>query len=99
MQTYYAFFEPGLIFATVRHGNDGGVSEMEWEHGIRCYYTTETNELVLMGQLLDDGFELLNKEAWDNFISSLDEPSNVPSNKFVSTHYVRDKWDGQSTIY
>jgi hypothetical protein len=99
MQTYYAFFDPGLIFATVRDGNNGGVTDIEFEHGIRCYYTTKTNELVLKAQLLDDGFELLNKEAWDNFISSLDEPSNVSSNKFVSTRYVRDKWDGQRTIY
>lgn len=99
MQTYYAFFEPGLTFATVRHGNDGGVTDMEFEHGIRCYCTKETNERKLEGQLLDDGFELLNKEDWNNFIGSLDDPGVTSNDHYINSRPKPDKWNNSREIY
>jgi uncharacterized protein (DUF1778 family) len=50
-------------------------------------------------EALKDRLDVLTKEQWSELISSLDEPVNVPSNKFISTRYVADKWDADRTIY
>jgi len=82
--------------AVVRPMTDG-ISDSEWFHGCRCF-THSLSEYKLI-QSVKDQLELLTKEQWSDFISSLDEPMNVPSNRFISTRYVPDKWDADRTIY
>ena len=82
--------------AVVRPMTDG-ISDAEWFHGCRCIEHSLSE--YKLTQSVKDKLDLLTKEQWSELISSLDEPGNVPSNKFISTRYVPDKWDADRTIY
>ena len=82
--------------AVVRPMTDG-ISDAEWFHGCRCIEHSLSE--YKLTQSVKDKLDLLTKEQWSELISSLDEPVNVPSNKFISTRYVPDKWDADRTIY
>ena len=83
--------------AVVRPATDG-VREFEWFHGCRSIPPNGMREYELKHHIRSLKYHLLSTEDWNSFISSLDEPT-VPSNFFVSTRKVRDKWDSQTTIY
>ena len=82
--------------AVVRPMTDG-ISDAEWFHGCRCFDHSLSE--YKMTQTVKDKLDVLTKEQWSELISSLDEPGNVPSNKFISTRITRDKWDADRTIY
>jgi len=76
-----------------------GITEIEWLHGCRCFEIS-ASEFKLKTRLKDrDDMHLLTTEDWSQFIGSLDDPGNVPSNRFVSTYVKRDKWDSNRPIY
>jgi hypothetical protein len=76
-----------------------GITELEWFHGARCFEYSQS-EYQLKTRLRDlDDMKLVTTEEWNHFISSLDDPGIVPSNRFISTRVVHDKWDADRTIY
>jgi hypothetical protein len=76
-----------------------GITEIEWFHGCRCFEIS-ASEFQLKRRIQNyTNMDLLTTEAWNHFISSLDDPGIVPSNRFVSTRIVRDKWDADRSIY
>ena len=76
-----------------------GITEIEWLHGCRCWSISES-QFQLKNQIASDpDFNLLTFEEWSNFISSLDDPGNVPNNSFRSTRVIRDKWDADRKVY
>jgi hypothetical protein len=91
---YHAIHFDGKV--VVRPMTDG-ITDAEWFHGCRCVEHSLSE--YKLTRALKDRLDLLTKEEWSELISSLDEPVNVPSNKFISTRYVRDKWDADRTIY
>jgi hypothetical protein len=76
-----------------------GISDAEWFHGCRCIEHSLSEYKLYERLKTNPGLTILDADAWKDFISSLDEPLNVPSNKFISTRYVPDKWDADRTIY
>ena len=74
-----------------------GITDAEWFHGCRCIEHSLSQ--YKLTEALKDRLDVLTKEQWSELISSLDEPTNVPSNKFISTRITRDKWDADRTIY
>ena len=91
---YHAIHFDGKV--VVRPMTDG-ITDAEWFHGCRCVEHSLSE--YKMTQTMKDRLDVLTKEQWSELISSLDEPGNVPSNKFISTRYVKDKWDADRTIY
>ena len=91
---YHAIHLDGKV--VVRPMTDG-ITDAEWFHGCRCVEHSMSE--YKLTQAIKDRLELLSKEQWSELISSLDDPLNVPSNKFISTRYVKDKWDSDRTIY
>lgn len=91
---YHAIHFDGKI--VVRPMTDG-ITDAEWFHGCRCVEHSLSE--YKLTKALKDRLDVLTKEEWFELISSLDEPVNVPSNKFISTRYVKDKWDADRTIY
>ena len=91
---YHAIHFDGKV--VVRPMTDG-ITDAEWFHGCRCVEHSLSE--YKLTRALKDRLDLLTKEEWSELISSLDEPVNVPSNRFVSTRYVKDKWDADRTIY
>jgi len=91
---YHAIHFDGKV--VVRPMTDG-ITDAEWFHGCRCVEHSLSE--YKMTQTIKDRLDVLTKEQWSELISSLDEPGNVPSNKFISTRITRDKWDADRTIY
>jgi len=91
---YHAIHFDGKV--VVRPMTDG-ITDAEWFHGCRCVEHSLSE--YKMTQTMKDRLDVLTKEQWSELISSLDEPGNVPSNKFISTRITRDKWDADRTIY
>lgn len=91
---YHAIHFDGKV--VVRPMTDG-ITDAEWFHGCRCVEHSLSE--YKLTRALKDRLDVLTKEEWSELISSLDEPVNVPSNKFISTRYVKDKWDADRTIY
>ena len=78
---------------------DQGTTAFEWKHGCRCFEIS-ASEFQLKTRLKDrDDMDLLTTEDWNHFISSLDDPGNVPNNNFISTYVKRDKWDSDRKVY
>ena len=91
---YHAIHFDGKV--VVRPMTDG-ITDAEWFHGCRC--VEHSLSQYKLTEALKDRLDVLTKEQWSELISSLDEPTNVPSNKFISTRITRDKWDADRTIY
>ena len=91
---YHAIHFDGNV--VVRPMTDG-ITDAEWFHGCRC--VEHSLSQYKLTEALKDRLDVLTKEQWSELISSLDEPGNVPSNKFISTRITRDKWDADRTIY
>ena len=76
-----------------------GITDAEWFHGCRAFEYS-ASEYKLKARIKEyANMNLLSTEEWKELISSLDEPENVPNNKFISTRVVRDKWDTNRAIY
>ena len=76
-----------------------GITDLEWFHGCRCFEISASRyQLEMRLRYLDD-MHLLTTEEWSQFISSLDDPGNVPNNNFISTYVKRDKWDSDRKVY
>lgn len=84
--------------AVLRSANHG-VSSIEWEHNCRPLLLTEPTLYSATKYAKHLGFNLLESNEWNEFISSLDEPSNVFSNNFVNSRPRFDKWDTNREIY
>ena len=91
---YHAIHFDGNV--VVRPMTDG-ITDAEWFHGCRC--VEHSLSQYKLTEALKSRLDVLTKEQWSELISSLDEPTNVPSNKFISTRITRDKWDLDRTIY
>lgn len=91
---YHAIHFNGNV--VVRPMTDG-ITDAEWFHGCRC--VEHSLSQYKLTEALKSRLDVLTKEQWSELISSLDEPTNVPSNKFISTKITRDKWDADRTIY
>lgn len=91
---YHAIHFDGKV--VVRPMTDG-ITDAEWFHGCRCVEHSLSH--YKLTEALKDRLDVLTREQWSELISSLDEPGNVPSNKFISTRITRDKWDLDRTIY
>jgi hypothetical protein len=91
---YHAIHFDGKV--VVRPMTDG-ITDAEWFHGCRC--VEHSLSQYKLTEALKSRLDVLTKEQWSELISSLDEPAYVPSNRFISTRYVTDKWDADRTIY
>jgi len=79
--------------AVIRKATDG-ITNFEFDLGVRHSSLIETSMDRVVEMLLDQDIDILSKEEWNIFIG-LEE--FVPSNNF-STPIV-DKWDNRRTIY
>jgi hypothetical protein len=84
--------------AVIRPANHGS-SAIEWEHGCRTVLLAEPTLYSATKYAKHLGFNLLESNEWNEFISSLDDPSNVPSNSFINSRPRPDKWDNSREIY
>lgn len=84
--------------AVVRPITDG-ITDLEWEHGVRVFITEASSQFKLAEQVLDCGFYLLNRDDWNHMLSELDDPSNVPNNNFINSYSKPDKWDTNREVY
>ena len=75
---YHAIHFDGKV--VVRPMTDG-ITDAEWFHGCRCVEHSLSE--YKLTRALKDRLDVLTKEEWSELISSLDEPVNVPSNKFI----------------
>ena len=77
---------------------DNGITDIEWEHGCRSIQLSYKRELDAQKYVQHLGYKLLNSQEWSEYINNLDE-GIVPSNKFINTRYIKDKWDGARDVY
>ena len=79
--------------AIIRQANDG-INEIEWEHGCRIIQVSYKQLTDATNYVKRLGYEMLNSNEWNEYISELDDPSNVPNNNYINAYPVLDKWDG-----
>jgi hypothetical protein len=93
---YHAIFHNGNC--VIRPANHG-ITDIEWHHGCRSRYDglTEFHRQALTR--FATSFKVLDSQEWAIYIDSLTNPGVVPSNNFISTRVVRDKWDSDRPIY
>jgi len=84
-------------FAVIRDAVDG-ITDLEWEHGCRSIQLSYKQESIAYQYVKALGYDVLTKQEWSEYISDLD-PDIVPSNNFVSTRVIKDKWDGARSVY
>jgi hypothetical protein len=85
------------IYSVIRPSTHG-ISDIEWEHGCRIKHTGLT-DLQRRTFVHFNRLEVLDSEQWAIYIDSLTNPGVVPSNNFVSTRVIRDKWDSDRPIH
>jgi len=95
MPDYHAVYLNGD--AVVRTA-DNGISELEWKYGCRILPLELTREQPILHYLRSNGYNVLNRDEWKQFIDDFDD-DYVPSNRFISTIHVPDKWDWKPEIY
>ena len=97
---YHAVWIPNDVVCVVRTA-DHGVNDIEFQHGCRILTNSGDQPLYKFKEYLIDYMDLciFDERDWSDYIGSLDDPSNVPSNRFVSTRTVFDKWDTNRPIY
>ena len=84
--------------ATLRPANHG-ITDTEWEHGCRTVLIAEKTPYSAQRYAECLGFELLNKEEWNGFISSRDDPSVTSNDHYINSRVRPDKWDSKREIY
>jgi hypothetical protein len=92
---YHAIYLEGD--AIVRTADDG-INNTEWHHGCRVLPLDITGELSITTYLKANGYAVLSRDEWNQMILDLDEDI-VPSNRFISSIYIPDKWDRIQEIY
>lgn len=85
-------------YCVIRPANHG-VNDIEWQHGCRSFYTPDCTRVEVLKLTSGSGYYVLDDRQWSDYIGSLDEPSNVPNNNFVSSRFIPDKWDSDRPIY
>ena len=83
--------------AVIRTG-DCGITDLEWEHGCRSIQLSYKQESIAYQYVKALGYDVLTKQEWYEYINDLN-PDIVPSNNFVSTRVIKDKWDGARSVY
>jgi len=76
-----------------------GITDAEWFHGCRAFEYSESEYKLKTRIKGYSDMKLVSIEEWKKLISSLDEPVNVPNNKFIPTYVKHDKWDTNRPIY
>ena len=82
--------EDSCAYAVIRTA-DAGITDIEWEHGCRAYPTI-TQSTEALKSLIKYQYTLVSEDHWNRLISSMDDPSNVTDNNFISTIIKEDKW-------
>jgi len=85
-------------YAVVRRA-DYGISDLEWHYECRIIQINYKQESMAQEYVRRLGYELLDNDTWNEYISSLDELGDVPNNNFISTRVVYDKWEQTPIIY
>jgi len=81
---YHAIINVTNNTGTVRPMTEG-VIDFEFEHGCRILTTDLTGEYLLGRKLVYLGYECLDKDNWNDFLGSLDDPSGLDNDRFVAT--------------
>ena len=76
-----------------------GINDIEWEHGCRSILISEKNSYSAQRYAECLGFELLDKEDWNEFINSRDDPSVTSNDHYINSRVRPDKWDSKREIY
>ena len=79
--------------STVRSA-DEGLTDQEWSMGVRIFGCDYASKLTITDRLLDKGYEVLTKDAWNAFING-DE--TVLVDKYISTNRVVETLYEKST--
>lgn len=95
---YHAVISMKDRCATIRPSNHG-VTDLEWQHGCRTYGVDVSPIDLELDLKYKKMYDVLDADKWLDYISSLDEPVLVPSNKFISSRFIPDKWDTRPEIY
>jgi hypothetical protein len=93
MEYHAIFHKDNCVIRPANHG----ITDTEWEHSCRSVYQRSMTRQEL--ETWVSRFNILNSEQWAIYIDSLTNPGVVPSNNFISTRVIRDKWDSDRTIY
>jgi hypothetical protein len=75
-----------------------GINDIEWHHGCRIKHTGLT-DFQRRTLIHFNSLEVLDSQQWAIYIDSLTDPGIVPSNNFVNTRVIRDKWDSDRPVY
>jgi len=92
--TYHAIYHEDK--AVIRKQDDG-INDLEWHYGCRIIRMTYNREFNAAGYIKSIGYEVLNRDEWNEYMNTLDDDL-VPNNNFVYPT-VHDKWDTQREIY
>jgi len=84
--------------AIVRLG-DQGINDFEWEFGCRAIQLSYKRELDAHAYVKHLGYEILDKQQWNEYLADLDASDNVPNNIFVNSKPILDKWDTARNVY
>lgn len=95
MKYHLVFKDTNAIFRPANHG----ITDTEWEHGCRTLWLDGQTEYSARGFAEISGYELLSKEEWSEFISSLDDPSVTSNDHYINSRPRPDKWDNSREIY
>jgi hypothetical protein len=95
---YHAIISMKDRCAVIRPSNHG-VNDIEWHHGCRTYKTEEAYDDLEMDLKRKKMYDVLTEDQWRDYIVSLDDPTLVPSNKFINAKVPYDKWDSKYEIY
>ena len=86
-----------FAYATIRPADDG-ISSTEWERGVRMLRHDEPSAVALKTFLIDGYYDVLDQYQWAEYIDTLGDGTDVPSNNFVYPKK-HDKWDTRPEIY
>ena len=86
-----------FAWATIRPA-DHGINATEWERGVRMLKHDYPSQVALKAFLHDNYYEVMDMDAWSEFIDSLGDGTDVPNNNFVYPKKA-DKWDTRPEIY
>ena len=75
-----------------------GITDIEWFHGCRIKHSGLT-DYARRRLLMFSKYEVLDSQQWAIYMDALTDPGIVPSNNFISTRVIRDKWDSDRSIY
>jgi len=95
---FHAIYHPDTRFCVIRDAAHG-LTDFEFQHGCRKFGYEHRWESHVYTAADTEGFEILTANQWSEFIYSFDESASVPSNFFINSRPIRDKWDTNREIY